>query len=548
MRKKILFLAIFLLFLPLLLTTAAVSAGPSAQLKQAETLTEAGQYQQVEQLYQQIVADNPRTDYAFQAQKGLAIVYVRWDKPAEAEAAFEQLRANYSNLPDFSGAVCVIGDNYRWKGIDEKARRMYQIAAEGISGSEAIWPKMGLAITSIRLKDYQTADQLTEQILTDFAGDDRLSTACCLIADAYRSTRHHRQAIDLYQYVIDNQGDSEYAMWSQMGIAISNIDLGNKDAAESAIEKLRGNYASHPSFYQAICDIADNYRWRDIYDKAHKMYQLAAKGISGSKAFWVKTGLAIASVHVGDYEGADRLTEEIRTEFADHVQLPEAICLIAGAHRSVGDYEKALGLYKLILEVWPRSEQALWTKTGMVRITIALGDEAAVQEAMDDMIADFKDYPALPAALWAVGDEYYYLAFRYEKQGLDAKAKEYFAKVISLGETVRQQLRPSTTAAEAWFFSAECYYRLAQYEKAIGYYEKVVQNWPEYEYAWLAQHRVVKMYKWLLRAAVMSDSEADAAMKIAYEQLLAKYPDCPGAKSARTWVDQYYRKNRGEQK
>ncbi|MCJ7673897.1 MAG: tetratricopeptide repeat protein, partial [Sedimentisphaerales bacterium] len=250
------FLCPFLLFT----LTSLCFAGGTAQLEQAETLLEKGQYEQAETIYKQIIAAHPDRDDAFAAQKGLAIVYVRWDKPVQAEAAFEGLRANYSNHPDFSGAVCVIADNYRWKGIDEKARRMYQVAAEGVSGSEAIWPKMGLAITSIRLKDYQTADPLTEKILTDFAGDNRVSTACCLIADAYRSTRHHRQAIDLYQYVIENHGDSEYAMWSQMGIAVSNIDLGNKDAAESAIEKLRANYAGHPSFYKAVRDIGDNYR------------------------------------------------------------------------------------------------------------------------------------------------------------------------------------------------------------------------------------------------------------------------------------------------
>ncbi len=43
-----------------------------AQLQQAETLTEAGQYRQAEQIYQQVAADYPGTDYAFAAQKGLA--------------------------------------------------------------------------------------------------------------------------------------------------------------------------------------------------------------------------------------------------------------------------------------------------------------------------------------------------------------------------------------------------------------------------------------------------------------------------------------------
>lgn len=515
------FLCRFLLFT----LTSLSFAGAPGQLEQAETLLEKGQYEQAEAIYKQIIGAHPDRDDAFAAQKGLAILYVRWDKPAQAEAAFEGLRANYSDHRDFSGAVCVIGDNYRWKGIDEKARQMYQIAVKGMSGSEAIWPKMGLAITTIRLKDYQAAEPLTEQILTDFAGDGRLATACCLIADAYRSTRHHRQAIGLYQYVVDNHSESEYAMWSQMGIVVSNIDLGNKNAAESAIKKLRENYPGHPSFYKALRDIGDNYRWRDIHDRARDMYQLALAGLSGSEAFWPKAGIAIASVHLKDYQTAEDLTEQIRTEFADHTQLPEAICLIAGAYRSICDYDKALGLYQLILKVWPRNEQALWTKAGIARIAIALGDEAGGMEAINDMIADFKDHPVLPAALWAVAEEYYGLAFQYESQGLDAKAKEYFAKVISFGERIREQSTHSAAAAEAWYFSAECYYQFGQYEKAIEYYEQVVGNWPDYEWADQALFRTAQCFNELATCKRIPIADAGEIIQNICRRLPNDYPD-----------------------
>jgi len=532
----------------LILQLTCLSAGGPAQLEQAESLFKNGQHEQAEQIYRQVAADYPGTDYAFAAQKGLAIVYVRWDKLAQAEAAFNQLRANYSNHPDFSGAVCVIGDNYRWKGIDEKARQMYQIAVEGISGSEAIWPKMGLAIVSIRLKEYQTSDPLTKEIMTSFAGDERLATACCLIADAYRSTRHHRQAIDLYQYVIDNHGESEYAMWSQMGIVISNIDLGNKDAAESAFKKLRENYAGHPSFYKAVRDIGDNYRWRDIYNKAREMYQIALAGLSGSEAFWAKAGLAIASVHLKDYQTAEALTKQMRTEFASHTQLPEAICLIAGAYRSARDYDKALDLYQLILKDWPGSEQALWTKAGMARMAIAVGDEAAGAEAVNNMTADFKNHPALPAAVWATAEEYYDLAFRCEKQGLDAKAKEYFTKVISTGQAILNQWPDSPAGPEICHISAICCERLSEYENAIQYYQRAVDNWSDYEYAWHIQFMIARTYECLRQSGTIPEADLDPVIKDAYQQLLERYPDCPVAKAARTRLDYYNQINQGVQK
>ena len=473
-------------------------------------------------------------------------MYVRWDKPAEAEAAFDQLKANYSNHPDFSGAVCVIGDNYRWKGIDEKARQMYQIAVEGISPSEAIWAKMGLAITSIRLKDYQTADPLTEQILIDFAGDNRLATACCLIADAYRSTRHHRQAIDLYQHVIDKHGASEYAMWSQMGIAISNIDLRKKDDAQSAIKKLREDYADHPSFYKAVGDIGDNYRWRDIHDKAREMYEVALVGLSGSEVFWPKAGIAIASVHLKDYQTAEAFTKQIRTEFADHTQLPEAICLIAGAYRSMEDHDKALDLYQLILKVWPRNEQALWSKAGMARMAIAVGDEAGGAEAINNMIADFKDHAALPAAVWAVAEEYWEKALLERRQGRHDQKKESLRKALMECERVISQF-PETlhTTAEAHHISAQCYVLLGDWEKAFQYYQKIIDDWPDYELASHVQFMIARIYTNLKRSGAIGESDADLLIRDTYETIVENYPDTPPAKAARSWLDYYYRKNQG---
>ncbi len=132
-------------------------ADTRAQLEQAETLLEKGQYEQAEAIYKQILTDHPGTDYAFAAQKGLAIVYVRCDKPSQADAAIEKLRENYAGHPSFYQAICDIADNYRWRDIYDKAHKMYQLAAKGISGSKAFWVKTGLAIASASWVFYLTS-------------------------------------------------------------------------------------------------------------------------------------------------------------------------------------------------------------------------------------------------------------------------------------------------------------------------------------------------------------------------------------------------------
>jgi len=139
---------------------------------------------------------------------------------------------------------------------------------------------------------------------------------------------------------------------------------------------------------------------------------------------------------------------------------------------------------------------------------------------------------------------YYNEALRKKKQDLDEQAKSYYQKTIVEFKRIMPQLpKTDDKAAEICYFSGVCYSRLGQHQKAIEYYQKVVDNWPGYKLAWSAQFQIVKMYKWLLEAGVMSESEAEAAITVTFEHLLKKFPDCPAAGAARKWLNYYHNKS-----
>jgi len=150
--------------------------------------------------------------------------------------------------------------------------------------------------------------------------------------------------------------------------------------------------------------------------------------------------------------------------------------------------------------------------------------------------------------LWAAAELYYNRAFFYEIQGLDAQAIENFTMVIEVGRRILQEWPDSGVAAEVYHVLGTCCQHLGQYAKAIEYYQKVVDNWPEYESAWLAQFRIAKTYKWLLRTGAISDSEANAAIKVAFEHLLESFPDCPAAELVRDWLEDNPEPEEGGQK
>jgi tetratricopeptide (TPR) repeat protein len=496
-----------------------------------------------------VAADYPGTDYAFVGQKGLVILYIKTNEDEKAQAAFDKLTADFAGHKGIAEAIWNIGINYNQAKKSDKAYEIHKYNVDNFPDDMyAMRSQTEIIFSYIRSANDAAADAAVKDLLNLFSKQPTLPAEIYQVARKYEEFKEYDKGSDLYQYDVENFPDDVHAMMSQTGIAKYYIREGNDAAADAAFYKLLTVFSKQPTLPEQIHYVARRYEDSKKYDKALELYQYNVDHFPNNVyTMWSQVRIVRSHIRDGNYAAADAAFNRLLTLFSDQPTLHREVYKIANKFSEAGNNQKGHQVYQYVIDRWS-SDVDINSRKCVVMSYISLGRDGDAQTAIKNLMEQFKDHPDLSLVLWQTSEAYYNAAFKCENEGLDAKAKEYFAKVISLGETVRQQLSPSTTAAEAWFFSAECYYRLAQYEKAIEYYEKVVQNWPDYEYAWLAQHRVVKMYKWLLRAGVMSHSEAEAAMKIAYEQLLARYPDCPAAKSARNWLDQYHRENRGEQK
>lgn len=442
------------------------------------------------------------SDEALEAQKQIVIINIAINDQNEADIAFEQLSEKYSEHEDFYDSVRVIGDNYLWRSKDEKARDMYEIAVADAKSDNAILANMGLAIASIKLSDLETGDSLTKQILSDFTDDDRLSMASRKIADTYRYSNHNKRAIELYQYVLDNYADSEYAMWSQMGIAISNIYLGNYDAVESATQKLSENYSEHTSIYKAVQAIADHYRWRGVqHERARELYTVACEGMSGPDSIWAKMGFVITSIYLSDFETSDLWTDKIINEFTGNENLPKALWRIADVYHYAGKYDEASALGKYLLDNFPGHKQLLFVKALMAKIDIAQGNDTSAEKAIDNLYVEFKDRPDLAEAIFNIGDKYWDMAINESEKDnsssdpnnevpcnsseiLSEKSEDYYAKALAVWKKEYEQLPLSRYTKDAWYFSGVVYSsHLRDTAKGLTYYQKVADEWPDYKYA-----------------------------------------------------------------
>jgi tetratricopeptide (TPR) repeat protein len=195
---------------------------------------------------------------------------------------------------------------------------------------------MGLAISNIRLGDFNDANHAADKLRTAFSNDERAAIAGCLIADEYRRLEKHEKACELYQYVVDNWPNAEHAMWSQMGLAISNSLLGNDDAASAAITKLPLDYSEQTNLPVAIFQVGESYYSQAVLKEGEGHHAQAEEYLQKAITEW----------------------EKIITQLPRSVTTAWAYNFAADCYRRLGQHQKAIEYYQKVVDDWPDYEYA----------------------------------------------------------------------------------------------------------------------------------------------------------------------------------------------
>ena len=97
-------------------------------------------------------------------------------------------------------------------------------------------------------------------------------------------------------------------------------------------------------------------------------------------------------------------------------------------------------------------------------------------------------------------------------------------------------------SAQIYGFSAQSYYRLGEYIKAVDCFQKVANDWPEYRYGTIVQYMIGVCYERLKNSpdVAMSADEADKRIEAAYMAVIERYPEKPLATGATLKLGQLY--------
>jgi len=502
MSKQVLSTNLILFALVLSMTTGQCFADASALLQQADTYKQQGNYEQAEAIYKQIVTDYPGTDYAFEAQKRLTIVYILWGKKLQADAAFQELVTNFSKNEHIAQAVCEIAHSYRSSKEYKKANKLYQYVVDNWPDAEhAMWSQMGVVLSNIGLGNDANAQTALDKLLTDFSGNEQIAKAVHEIAGHYRWLKKYEKSKQLCQHVIDNFPGSEQAMWSQMGVAIANISLGESNAAAAAIDKLVADFSGNEHIAQAVGEIAGHCNFLEKHEKARELHQYVLENFPRSEqAMWSQMGIAVSNAALGETGAAQAAVDKLLADFSRNGQIADAVRQVANAHRKSGKYEKASELYKYVLDHWPRDESAVLARMDMALSNISSlihdGNDSEALTVLDKLIADFNDHPALPKAISYIEEEYYNKILAAETWAREnyLHPVEIWAKVLSKFPDFFYD------DPDLYYFIACCYYQLGEYGDAINHYIIVTDTWPNCRYVEGAQHLMDECFEKLANA------------------------------------------------
>ena len=74
---------------------------------------------------------------------------------------------------------------------------------------------------------------------------------------------------------------------------------------------------------------------------------------------------------------------------------------------------------------------------------------------------------------------------------------------------------------------------LSNYDKALEYYNKVINDWPEYEGAGGVAGIIANVYEMMKEDGLISGDSADKLIVDAYQMILDRFPESPAVKAAK---------------
>ncbi len=292
MFSKRKFLSLVLLGLLFLAVGSESFADVAEQLEQAQNHMDAGQYDEAESIYLSVVRDYAGTDYGFEAQSKLPILYSFSKKYTDVDTAVDTFIADYAEHSDFPQSLFAVAERYRDSKRYENSRNLYQRIVQQHPNSvskpqsEVRFAEANV-LSLIVSKKYADADNALEQVITDFSARPDFAELLYGIAGRCRLVREFQEAHKAFEKVVQYCPDTRLAERATVDLCGLDIILlirtGRYGEAETATNKLVEDFGQRKNVPCVLNYIVQEYKMADRFEYANNVYSLLIESVPSKR-------------------------------------------------------------------------------------------------------------------------------------------------------------------------------------------------------------------------------------------------------------------------
>ncbi|OHB77418.1 MAG: hypothetical protein A2Z25_01290 [Planctomycetes bacterium RBG_16_55_9] len=400
---------------------------------------------QAGQICQNILASQPNHPQAIWLKMGVAIANAYMGNDSAVDSTLRNIIAQHAGDDRAAEALGQTAWAYRKLDKNAQARNVYQYVVDNWPDKDrAIFSQRGLVLCSIALDDDAGAEVALQKLFAEYEGNKYMAEIVRNIAGAYSKKGKANEAVTLHQYVVDKHPESPEALWCQRDMIIYDIDAGDGQAVEAALQKLVTGFAGRTQLPEALAGIGEHYRRRGNLQNARQIHQTIIDK-------WPQTEHAVTSqtavteidilllVQSGKEQEVQQALSNLIATYRTDPALPRILAHVGDQYQRVGKYENAEALYRQVIDIVPLTERA-----------------ADVQGA---------------------------IGWTYVKRELYDQAAREYGKVVEI-------YPKSNWAPNGQFWVAQCYYKKGDLEQAVAEYQKVIEMYPDSKQAGFARRRI----------------------------------------------------------
>jgi len=203
--------------------------------------------------------------------------------------------------------------------------------------------------------------------------------------------KDYQQAEGIYESIVADYPDTEYALEAQKGLIIVYISTDRDSEAEAAITQLNQDYADYDGLAGACYSVAMTYERTKKNEQAKALYEsIKADYPATEDSLMSQARIIVLQILADKNRDFQAQVDKLYNDYYGYENLPKCLYDIARRYEWSSKYESANNLYKKVVQEYPDSLHASLAQKHMPRMNILSlilsGNDAAAESALKKFI------------------------------------------------------------------------------------------------------------------------------------------------------------------